>query len=91
MIKIVALFLIGELLNLIRHIFLNMEGYELYSIIFSFLQGVFIVPAEYLFFLKFFSKFESKKKIVLIVLIVKKIIFFTLYCDGVFDKIGYAW
>lgn len=91
MIKIVVFFLIGEIFNLIRHLFLNMEGYALYSIIFSFLQGVFIVLSEYFFFLRFFGKFESKKRIVLIVLIVKKIIFFVLYCDGVFDKIGYTW
>ena len=91
MIKIVVFFLIGEIFNLIRHLCLNMEGYALYSIIFSFLQGVFIVLSEYFFFLRFFGKFESKKRIVLIVLIVKKIIFFVLYCDGVFDKIGYIW
>lgn len=91
MIKIVVFFLIGEIFSLIRHLFLNMEGYALYSIIFSFLQGFFTVFAEYFFFLRFFGKFESKKKIVLIILIVKKIIFFISYCDGVFDKIGYVW
>lgn len=82
--KIILLFFVGELFNLIRYFLLYTNDLFVYSIIFSFFQGVFITSAEYLLLLKIFKKLKNRK-ILLLVLVLKSCVFFILYCYEILE------